>query len=169
MRSLNLLKKLPPKSLKNKDNYFPRAVFHSASFGESFIPLLSDEIIYPVAVATTNQSTTPSFNLTQKLPKKAEFVKVDSDKIIIETLKLAYDIENGFVARVYESTGGWIKSNISFPLLVSKQWRVEVVDLLEKPVLNTKNVKKIEENEFLELEIELKPFGLLSFMIIKNI
>lgn len=146
-----------------------RAVFHSTSFEESFIPLLSDEIIYPISVVKTNQSTKPAFNLTNMLPKNAEFVKVDSDKVIIETLKLAYDIENGFVARVYESTGGWIKSKISFPLLAAKQWRVEVVDLLERPVLNAKNVKKIEESKFLELEIELKPFELLSFMIIKNI
>ena len=144
-----------------------RAVFHASSFEESNVVFYSDELVCPISVSTTNNETVPSFNITKKLPQEASFVKLDSDKIIMETLKLSYDNEKGFVVRVYESTGGWVKSKISFPLLAAKQWKVVVVDLLERPVSDDQNVKKIEGNEFLELEIELKPFELLSIMLIK--
>lgn len=49
----------------------------------------------------------------------------------------------------------------------SKQWEAVVADLLEKPVLNATNLKKIADNSELVLELELKPFELLSIMITK--
>lgn len=149
-----------------------RCVFHSAPFENSKIPLLSDELVYHVAISESSESLKSQFDSLdfgkiKKLPKNAEFVKVNTDQIVIETLKLSFDNEKAFVARVYESNGGWIKGKISFPMLVSKMWNVEVVDLLEKKVENANNVNKIENNDFLEIEVELKPFELLSIMFTK--
>lgn len=101
------------------------------------------------------------------MPRTADFAILDTEKVVIETMKLCFDNKFGFIARLYESVGGWTKTRISFPLLKSKQWEAVVADLLEKPVLNATNLKKIADNSEIVLELELKPFELFSIMITK--
>ena len=64
------------------------AVFHSSSFEESRIPFYSDELVNHISVAETDIETSPSFNITKKLLQNFGFVKLASDKIMIEFLDL---------------------------------------------------------------------------------
>lgn len=40
------------------------------------------------------------------MPRTADFAILDTEKVVIETMKLCFDNKFGFIARLYESVGG---------------------------------------------------------------
>lgn len=137
-----------------------RVAFHNGGFDESNVVALSDELITPVLAAPYIQPATPA--TSDSVPHTAEFVVINDDKIILETLKPAYDVD-GFVARVYESAGGWRRTTIKFPLLDSAKWEAIPVDLHEKPINGSKYLKKLEAPQ-LTIQVELGAFKLVSIL-----
>ena len=136
-----------------------RVVFHDGGFGNSNIVALSDELNVPVATTEYVQPSTPISD--DALPATAEFVVVDNAKVVVETLKPAFDVD-GFVVRVYEASGGWQKATVRFPLLDNSKWEVIPVDLLEKPI-----EAKVKQNGTpqLSFDIELNAFELESVLL----
>ena len=136
-----------------------RVVFHDGGFGNSNIVALSDELNVPVATTEYVQPSTPISD--DALPATAEFVVVDNAKVVVETLKPAFDVD-GFVVRVYEASGGWQKATVRFPLLDNSKWEVIPVNLLEKPV-----EAKVKQNGTpqLSFDIELRAFELESVLL----
>jgi alpha-mannosidase len=102
-----------------------RAVFHEA-FDAAQITKLSDELNTPVVLHDISPHE------PGPLPNEAAFVVITDPNIILETLKPAFD-SDGFIARLFEATGGHRTTNVTFPLLPSRSWHIQIVDLLENP------------------------------------
>jgi alpha-mannosidase len=105
-----------------------RAVFHEG-FATSNIVELSDELNTPVVVQKYEQPEKAIGD--NAIPVTAAFVAVEDPKVVLETLKPAFD-GDGFIARFYESSGGWKRTRVIFPLLDPRKWSVEIVDALER-------------------------------------
>jgi alpha-mannosidase len=132
-----------------------RVVFHEGGFESSNIIKLSDEMVVPVVTAEGRPRG-------DGLPATSEFVVVDDDNAILETLKLAFDYD-GFICRFYESAGGSRRTTVTFPLLESVAWEVTVVDLRERP-MNGSNVRKLDSSA-LSFELTLTAFELVTVLI----
>ncbi|OHS95134.1 glycosyl hydrolase [Tritrichomonas foetus] len=145
------------------------AYFHATPFEESKVQLTADEFYNQFLLSKLNRNKNIE---NQPKPQKileenVDFVTLSTDKIIIETMKLAFD-KNGFVVRLYESIGGWRKGNITFHLLQSSAWNVELANLLEKPILNQNKAHIVKNVEKLTINIELQPFEIMSLLITKK-
>jgi alpha-mannosidase len=136
-----------------------RLVCHAGGFEDSNITEFSDELNVPVVHIPYIQPETPIGELN--VPVTATFVVVKDRKVILETLKPSFD-GNGFVARFYESSGGWRKTKVTFPLLDGNGWTVRAVNLLEQ-----KGDGKVVDRKELSLcfNVELGAFELLTVLI----
>jgi alpha-mannosidase len=103
-----------------------RLVFHEGEFESSNMIKLSDEIAVPIVTGEGQPRADGP-------PATSEFVLVDGDSVVLETLKSAFECD-GFVCRFYESAGGSRKTKVAFPLLESAPWEIAVVDLMERPM-----------------------------------
>ena len=143
-----------------------RLILHNSNFDSSHIAELSDELNTPVVVSecSANQS-----NVNLLLQNNSNFVTISDSSIILETLKPAYDNSEGFIARFYESTGGWRKCTIKLPLLESSKWKVELVNLLETPLKESSKALSLIENEKeLTINLEFNAFQLISVLFTKK-
>jgi alpha-mannosidase len=134
-----------------------RLVFHSGGFADARIVNLSDELNVPVLVQA---AVNPSMN--GKLPDSADFVLVEPPQVILETLKPSFQ-GRGFVARFYESNGGWCKTAVHFPLLKRSEWTVTLVNALEQPVQG--EIDHAEASE-LSFHLEFTAFELVTLLIL---
>jgi alpha-mannosidase len=139
-----------------------RAVFHHGGFENSNIIKHSDEMVFPIVIGDYRQPTEPIDD--GAIPMTSEFVAVDDDDIILETMKPAFD-RDGFVCRFYEASGGWRKTRVTFPLLASSEWDVEIVDLLERPI--NESVHKVGAGQLM-FELAFKAFELTTVLLTRQ-
>jgi alpha-mannosidase len=114
----------------------------------------------PVVEVPYAQPETPIGDMN--VPVTADFVVVEDNNVILETLKPSFQ-NGGFVARFYEASGGWRRTKVSFPLLNSRSWSVVPVNLLEQNVSDGRVT--IGEELNLTFHLELDAFELLTVMI----
>jgi alpha-mannosidase len=131
-----------------------RLICHQGGFEESHVVQLSDELVVPVVVGNAER--------TGSLLGTSEFVVVRDEKVVLETLKPAFDCD-GFVCRFYESSGGWRRTIVTFPLLENAGWDVEVVDLMERRV-DTVGLQKASQKQ-LEFELTFNAFELKTVLV----
>ena len=94
-------------------------------------------------------------------PTDTAFVTVSDDQVVLDTLKLAEDVD-GFVCRFYDASGGARKATVNFPLLKSADWQDPViVSLLEEELYG---IQKVGGNS-LSFELSLHPFEIVSVLI----
>jgi alpha-mannosidase len=134
-----------------------RVVFHEGGFESSAIIKLSDETVVPIVTAEGQPRV-------DGLPATSEFVGIDDDNVVLETLKPAFDCD-GFVCRFYESAGGSRKTKVAFPLLESAAWEIAVVDLRERP-MDRSQARKLDSIALL-FELTFTPFELVTMLIRK--
>jgi alpha-mannosidase len=139
-----------------------RAVFHRGGFENSNIVKHSDELVVPVVVRDYRQPTEPIDD--GAIPMTSEFVSVDDDAVVLETMKPAFD-HDGFVCRFYEASGGWRRTRVTFPLLASPEWDVEIVDLLERSINGS--VQKVGAGQLM-FEFALKAFELTTVLLTRR-
>jgi alpha-mannosidase len=137
-----------------------RVVFHQGGFESSNIIALSDELIVPVVLAEYKQPVQPIGD--DAIPATAEFVIVSNPNIVMETMKPAFDCD-GFIIRMYEASGGWHKTKVTFPLLAGTDWEVGVVDLLERPANGT-SLAKIGASQLM-FELTFRAFELTTVLV----
>jgi alpha-mannosidase len=99
---------------------------------------------------------------TGQLLVTSEFVVVRDEKVVLETLKHAFDC-NEFVCRFYESSGGWRRTIVTFPPWENAGWDVEVVDLMERRV-DAVGPQKASQRQ-LEFELMLNAFELTTVLV----
>ena len=143
-----------------------RLVFHNTNDISQTIEL-SDELNVPVIISDFEQPTTPIQEDDNAIPYDASFIELSDTKVILETLKPAYDVD-GFIARFYESSGGWRSCNINFPLLDSNEWEVQYVDLLEHPLQNVTHPSKNSGKPTLSFQLDFNSFELVSLIIVRK-
>ncbi|KAK8835415.1 Alpha-mannosidase 2C1 [Tritrichomonas musculus] len=140
-----------------------RAVFHPNTFSEARIQDLHTDLITPPVLTTKNEQSQHG-----KLAATQEFVTVSDHNIVLDTLKIAEE-EDGFICRLYESSGTRRKATVTFPLLSADDWTdPEVVTILEVPFSTGKKVISKGKNSALSFEVELKPFQIISFLITRK-
>jgi len=135
-----------------------RIVAHSTPFEKSSIQQRSDELIVPPVFTQSS----PTSNCI--IPSTASFVSSSNPCIIIDTVKPCED-DNGFIVRLYESSGGWGTSIIVFSLLQSSNWTISHVDLRERPIECPSTC--IQANN-LAIKVEANPFEIISLMLKKK-
>jgi alpha-mannosidase len=134
-----------------------RGVFHNSGWNDAHIPLIHDELIYsPLTVEVNPESK-------GRLPQSTEFVSVDDDWVVLDTLKVAEE-HDGFIARFYEAGGSLRRVKVVFPLLESKDWKNPIVVSFLEDQFGNECVEKIEATA-LSFFITVKPFEVLSLKI----
>jgi alpha-mannosidase len=132
-----------------------RAVFHGTPWDDAHIPQIHDElVVFPVLINSTKS--------TGKLFRKQEFVRIENDWLILDTLKVA-ETENGFVCRFYDAGRAARRGKVTFPLLKSVDWKNPViVDIFENDMGG-----QIEKNagEELSFYVEVKAFQVVTLKI----
>ena len=128
-----------------------RLNFHSEPFNTK-IQKLSDSLITKPILAGNKQAEA---QISQS------FVTLSNNDVILETLKPAEEGENCFIARLYEPTGGWQKTTVSFPLL-SNKYKATKTNLNEKEEYE---IESVGDNSF---QIELKPFEIFTMKLQKK-
>lgn len=145
-----------------------RVAFHNGGFENSNIVSLSDELNTPLIVTNYTHPTTALNESQYSTPTEAQFAVVSDPNVVLETLKPAYDGVDGFIARFYESSGGWRKTNVLFPLLDASKWDAKVVDLLENESKDGHNLKLNNNSPQLSVELEFNAFELVSILFTKK-
>lgn len=89
--------------------------------------------------------------------KSQSFFSVDNQAVVIETVKLAEDLKNGFVVRMYESFGGRCTVKLTCHLPV-------------KNVMFCNGIEEVQEGSSLifennELTLSFSPFQIISLMM----
>jgi alpha-mannosidase len=133
-----------------------RIVFHSGGFAKAGITNLSDELFIPVLIQAARNPRENAY-----LPVSADFVVVQNPQVVLETLKPSFH-GNGFIARFYESSGGWCKTTVAFPLLRACDWSPSLVNALEQPEAG--DVLQHETANF-AFDLVFAAFALLTILV----
>jgi alpha-mannosidase len=136
-----------------------RVAFHDGGFDSAATVAMSDDLIVPPVLAEYQQPVEPIGE--KSIPISAEFVGVSGPHVVLETLKPAFDGE-GFVARFYESAGGWRTANVRFPLLARDKWEVAIVDLMER---NAAAPLELSSGNQLSFSLAFKAFELVTVLV----
>jgi len=117
---------------------------HPRDFSEASIPRKAWEMNEPLLVHQ-------EYSHPGKLPKRACFLKVETDNVIVSVWKISEDDPAGFIIRAYETTGKDGKLKITFPyfhqkyegpigafeiktLKFNKDFTAQEVNLIEKEI-----------------------------------
>jgi alpha-mannosidase len=132
-----------------------RSVFHGTSWDDAHIPQIHDElVVFPVVINSAGGGG--------KISRTQDFVLVEDDWLILDTLKVA-EKEDGFVCRFYDAGRGARRPKVTFPLLKSGDWKNPViVDLHENPMGG--EVEKIAGDE-LSFYVEAQAFQVVTLKI----
>ena len=124
-----------------------RLNFHSTSFNSN-VQMLSDSLVIPPIFVDGEEDKEKIFG---------SFVEIDNENIVLETLKPSED-GKGFIARLYEPVGGWVKGKIKFPML-KESYKAVHTDLKEEVD------EEIEKCDFNTFSISLKPFQIFTMKL----
>ena len=139
-----------------------RAVFHTSPFHESNIVHFSDDLVVHPSIVDYVHPKDPINE--HSIPNNSSFVTLSNCKVIIETLTLSL-MSKGVICRLYESTGGTQKTIVSFPLLDSNHYQIEIVDFNE---ICLEKYIEILPTSFLQICLDLAPFEILSMKITRK-
>ena len=131
-------------------HFVVRLNFHSKAF-DSTAPKLSNSLITRPVYSQSNENNKEDVN--------QQFIKVDNENIIVETVKPAEE-GSSFIVRLYEAIGGFTQANISFPLLP----RVSAV----KTNLKEEEIETFENTNENSFKITLKPFEIITMKVSKQ-
>ena len=153
-----------------KRHFTYKVEFHSTPFNGFHATSLSDELNYPLLIHTIEFHKNQNNINAENIPNEGMFVYVQNDSqpngIIIETLKLLNN--NDIIARIYESNGGRERGSINFPFLNRENWRVYKTNLKES-IIPENEVKTNTDQNWIQFEIELNSFEILTLILHKTL